>query len=658
MTDWAGADAVFSPLLAADIDLDRVAEFKDQIVGFVEVALLTWFFYAMLRFLHGTRGLAVVKGLLIALFVVAAGLFLLSISFDISFTRLEVVGLAAFPILPVVLIVLFQPEIRRGFSRLSERPLGGRSAPSQLADLAKSFVTMGKQRIGALVVFEQQTGFKSTQGNGVQLDAALSGAMLESIFYPKSPLHDGAVIVAEGRVVAASVTLPLTESTEIARELGTRHRAAIGVTEETDAVAVVVSEETGKVTVVHHGELQPARDDELVDVLRQRLQLDRRKREEGRTWNPYRLVRRDIGRKLSAVFLACFLWFVLQAFVVGERTLALPVRVVRSVAEAEQQRASSPAIYVVVPDGLIADVKRLRQDKDLNRLRSSRVEIDVKGLREQIQSLELSAILEINDEQLVGEDENIVRFNLNVEDLFKVKSGEQPEYSEFEVKPKQLSVPIARETTGVFELTSANVEIEGRPRAGYAFDPSDIRISPNLVAVSGPKKRLDELRSDPAGLRLRTLVIEGKSSQVSQDIGLSPDLGELTLLTGGGQVTVTVPIDSVPYSVELPFVRVRYINADALPASKRRMVSATESVDLLVTGPEAELYSQSEEWLRERIFVVFDWSEASFLQAEEKVSVFTQGLSDEVEITTPDGRAPQIEYQLEAALGGMNDGDS
>jgi diadenylate cyclase len=117
------------------------------------------------------------------------------------------------------------------------------------------------------VVFERQTGIKGLQDTGVPIDAEVSGALLESIFFPKSPMHDGAVIVRDGRIVAASCMLPLTESNAVSRELGTRHRAAIGVTEESDAVAVVVSEESGRISLARKGNLQPVVEEWALDEL-------------------------------------------------------------------------------------------------------------------------------------------------------------------------------------------------------------------------------------------------------------------------------------------------------------------------------------------------------------------------------------------------------
>ena len=238
--------------------LDDIAplQARDILSAAIEIALLTWLFYVVLQFLHGTRGLAVMKGVAIIIFAVFVALTLMVEFLELSFPRLSAAGEVLLPFIGVVLVILFQPELRTGFTRLSER---GRlirgDVPAQLAEFADAIADLSRSHTGALVIFEQQTGLKTIEATGVPLDSELSGPLVQAIFFPKSPLHDGAAIVRAGRIVAASCTLPLSDSPNVTPDLGTRHRAAMGVTEETDAVAVVVSEETGRVSVVHRGTL-------------------------------------------------------------------------------------------------------------------------------------------------------------------------------------------------------------------------------------------------------------------------------------------------------------------------------------------------------------------------------------------------------------------
>ncbi|MCH9649509.1 MAG: diadenylate cyclase CdaA [Deltaproteobacteria bacterium] len=162
-------------------------------------------------------------------------------------------------LLPVAVIVLFQSEIRRVLASFGRNPFWGMSKQQKVAptfdDVALTASTLASRKIGALLVIEREEGLRDFVENGISLDAVLSFDLLISIFHPSSPLHDGAVILQDDRVAAAACFLPLTNSSELSLEYGTRHRAALGIAEETDAVAVVVSEETGKISIAVEGRM-------------------------------------------------------------------------------------------------------------------------------------------------------------------------------------------------------------------------------------------------------------------------------------------------------------------------------------------------------------------------------------------------------------------
>jgi diadenylate cyclase len=164
------------------------------------------------------------------------------------------------PYTPVALIVIFQSEIRRALIRIGRRRwmgFGGRLERLESADeILLAIRTLRQSRIGALIVLERETGLRTFIESGVKLDARLSRDLLLSIFNPGAALHDGAVIVQKDQIAAAACFLPLSMNPVLARTLGTRHRAAIGVTEETDCLAIVVSEQTGGVSVAGHGEIE------------------------------------------------------------------------------------------------------------------------------------------------------------------------------------------------------------------------------------------------------------------------------------------------------------------------------------------------------------------------------------------------------------------
>jgi diadenylate cyclase len=223
-----------------------------------DILLIAAIFYWVLLLLRGTTAMTLLRGfafLLIAAFVLASLFDLLVLNFLL---RNSLIGLA------VAIPIIFQPEIRRALERLGRsgvRVWLDRPGYEALIDvLADAALGLAASHHGALMVLERDTGLEDYIDTGVRVDAAPSAELLKGIFFPRSPLHDGAVILRENRVVAAACTLPLAENSSGIRR-GTRHRAALGITERTDAISVVVSEETGEVAVAANGRLVPRLDE-------------------------------------------------------------------------------------------------------------------------------------------------------------------------------------------------------------------------------------------------------------------------------------------------------------------------------------------------------------------------------------------------------------
>ncbi len=244
----------------------------------IEIALLSLGIYAVLRFLRTTRGFGVLRGLLVFLLAVSIGLAGLDAVLEVP--RLNfILGLVA-PWLVVVLVILFQPELRRGISQIGRAGfLGflGSEGPeaATLAKVTAAVQRMAKERIGALIAFERNVSLDPYEENAVKIEAPVASILLEAIFFPGNPLHDGAVIL-RGRKIAYAVCLfPLTENPEVQRRMGTRHRAALGLTEETDAVTVVVSEETGRISICCGGIMyRQVPFDQIEDKLRELLRTE------------------------------------------------------------------------------------------------------------------------------------------------------------------------------------------------------------------------------------------------------------------------------------------------------------------------------------------------------------------------------------------------
>jgi len=222
--------------------------------------LVLWIgIYVVLRFMRGSLGLGILRGLLIAGFTLYLAAQILFERFSLPHLQLLSPSLT---ILVVSLVILFQPELRRAFTRLGENPAFGRLAPRSATlgrIISEAAERMSRRKVGALVAIERSTGLSTFMEGSVHLDCELQPQLLESIFQQGGPLHDGAVLIRDGRIAAAGCLLPLSENPDIGSDYGTRHRAAVGVTEDTDAIAVVVSEETGNIAVAVRGELQRVR---------------------------------------------------------------------------------------------------------------------------------------------------------------------------------------------------------------------------------------------------------------------------------------------------------------------------------------------------------------------------------------------------------------
>jgi len=231
----------------------------------LDIFILSFLIYQILVFIKGTRAVQMVVGL---------GVIILFFYFA-RWAHLETVTWMLTNVLPYfvfAIIVIFQHEIRRALARFGQTPiLAGFSSIHRnefYDEIILAVTTLASNQTGGLIVIERDIGLKTYIESGIALDASLSYDLLVTIFNPMVPLHDGAVIVQNGRIAAAACFLPLTVKPRLSKELGTRHRAAIGVTEETDAVAIIVSEETGAISFAHDGEMERYLDP---DTLRLRL---------------------------------------------------------------------------------------------------------------------------------------------------------------------------------------------------------------------------------------------------------------------------------------------------------------------------------------------------------------------------------------------------
>lgn len=219
----------------------------------IDILIIWYLVYRLIMLIRGTKAVQLAKGIVFIFIVrIIAGLLQLH---AVTYIVDQIVSWAV-----IGIIVIFQPEIRRGLERLGRTPIfsgRGESAHAKsvkmVQELDKAIQYMSKRRIGALITIQQDTGLDDYIETGIKLDADITGELLINIFIPNTPLHDGAVIINNDRIAVAAAYLPLSDSSMIPKRLGTRHRAAVGISEVTDAVTIVVSEETGGVTITKNG---------------------------------------------------------------------------------------------------------------------------------------------------------------------------------------------------------------------------------------------------------------------------------------------------------------------------------------------------------------------------------------------------------------------
>ena len=228
----------------------RVTEFSW--VDALDIALVSFLIYKLLQLIRGSRAFQMVVGTLIVV----------TLFFVSRWARLETVNWLlrnSLAYIGFAIIVLYQAELRKVLAHLGKAPLfrllGQQHTSETIDEVVLAFTTLARRKTGAIIVIERDIGLRSYIEGGIILDAILTYDLLLSIFNPKTPLHDGAAIVQSNRVAAAACFLPLSINPQLSKELGTRHRAAIGITEDTDAVAIVVSEETGTVSYVEDGNI-------------------------------------------------------------------------------------------------------------------------------------------------------------------------------------------------------------------------------------------------------------------------------------------------------------------------------------------------------------------------------------------------------------------
>ena len=249
---------------------------RPGIADIADILVVAVIVYKLLMLTRDTRGSAVLKGLVLLLILVG-------ISNLVGLTALNWLLMAVINNGPIVLVILFQPEIRKALEQIGRgtrinvrRDEAVEDANKLIDEIIRCLLSLSRRRVGALIVFENKTGLKDIIENGIMLDSKISAGLLENIFEPNTPLNDGAVVIRGDRIMSAASFLTLTDAS-ISHDLGTRHRAALGVSETTDATVLIVSEETGIISMAKSGKLMRHLDQKTLRTVLEAMYMPKRK---------------------------------------------------------------------------------------------------------------------------------------------------------------------------------------------------------------------------------------------------------------------------------------------------------------------------------------------------------------------------------------------
>lgn len=256
-----------------------------SIADIIDILIVSYVIYKLIMVIRGTRAVQLLKGIFVVIVT-----WVISIWFNLYTLQWVMNQMFTFGLLAV--IIIFQPELRRALEQLGRGKLFRRSLTEDdqefhegIGEVIKAVTYLSKRRIGALIVFERKTGLSDYMESGTELQSKVSSELLTNLFSPNAPLHDGAVIIRQQMIHAAGCYLPLSENPFISKELGTRHRAAIGVSEVSDAISVVVSEETGAISLAMNGQIvRNISEESLISKLFEELTLKEKSKERTPFW--------------------------------------------------------------------------------------------------------------------------------------------------------------------------------------------------------------------------------------------------------------------------------------------------------------------------------------------------------------------------------------
>jgi diadenylate cyclase len=567
----------------------------------LQIVILTTGIYVVLGFLRTTRGSGLVRGLGVTLLVGVVGLWGLSKYLVLEELDHIIQGITGYVV--VILAILFQPELRRGIVHLGENPLLGRLLKARrrevVTEVVQAVVSMAKKRQGALIAFERKFALDAFIERAVKVDAEVNRFLVDSIFHHGSALHDGAIIIRQDRIAAASCLFPLTENIEISKSTGTRHRAALGLTEETDAVTVTVSEETGEIALSREGKMQRrVPQSKIEQVLREALGSDDGEAsdaEGGRSKAPSWLrgvFTENLPRKAASIAMAIGLFWVAHQDITATQEFTL--RVVGAPNETAPTETEG-VLIVVLPS---EDFHLVTPTADQS------IIVDITGTRADVDGLgaAISGRLEFSSDPQTGVD---LSFPL---DEVRWSGGSFAE-----------GLKIAWNER--FPEPSLRVERVGRPkriqleRKHLVIDSSDenpryqhmleqLTFRPTTIEVEGPLGAIDQLDTEELALLFEPIVLtEEDTNDWEGSIALSAALVAQGFALVGERTTVDVFLPIVPEIQDLGSGHdfdIVLVNMSGGGVDPWELVDMKARFDIKTTGILRERDSESDAYAAER----------------------------------------------------------
>lgn len=487
----------------------------------LQVLVLSGGIYMFLSFVRTPRVGGLIRGLTLTLLGGAAGVWWVSTWLHLEELLHVFTGLAGY--VALALVLLFQPEIRRGLSQVGSHPLVGRlfhaTRPETLTEVAQAAVALARRRHGALIAFELDTPLDEFVQSGVPVDAAVSRILLESIFQPGGALHDGAVVIRKDRATAALCLFPLTENAEIARSTGTRHRAALGLTDVTDAVTVAVSEEDGAISLCRDGVMRrdiPPKKFER--ILRETLEPEEAEQRAAQVLEASdgfarmrlgiaRFFQVDLGRKALALLLGSSVFWAAHQDIMVSRTIQL--RIVTQDSDSIHEPAPGQFLIRIPSEGI-------RLDDDA--FADSMIRLSARGTRGNMEALEarLGGVLELDPARHPSGSplpiQDVTWFRSDRRDADLVRLGWD------EDRGPTLGYSVQRRA--VLEITPDMVRFDLTDLPPY-FEVlrEGLAVTPATLEVEGPESAFETLEGPEAAPLLANIVLS-KSDTVDRQFTL------------------------------------------------------------------------------------------------------------------------------------------